>query len=134
MPKTQTFRRGRADQNGIVPGQFSQGLGQLLKPAVVGEPPIKDRRVRAENNLKSILSFWIWVSRFRFYTRRSRSLTKKLEALQFNRLGWKRGAGDQTLMQRRAPEELEIRGTTPLLPVISHHVIARDARLPGKDG
>src|ERR1043165_1090429 len=46
------FRRGRADDGDVVPGELRQGLRQLLKPAVVGEATVVDGRVCAEDYLE----------------------------------------------------------------------------------
>ena len=42
---TQTTRRGRTDEGCVVPGQPSDGIGQLHEPGVVREPPIVDLEV-----------------------------------------------------------------------------------------
>ena len=41
----------RADRDDILPGRLEQRLGQLLKPAVVGEAAVVDRRVGPEDDL-----------------------------------------------------------------------------------
>ena len=46
------LRELRTHQRGVVPGQFGQGLGQLLQPAVVRKAPIPDRRVGGKDKIE----------------------------------------------------------------------------------
>ncbi len=46
--------QGLADEGGVVPGHPVHRLGQLLEPAVVGEPAVPDRRVGAEDELEPL--------------------------------------------------------------------------------
>ena len=47
--------RGRAHQGGVVPGEFGDGLGNLLQPAVVGRAAIPDVGIGAEDDLELFL-------------------------------------------------------------------------------
>ena len=50
----QPLGQGLADEGGVVPGQPVHRPGQLLEPAVVGEPAVPDRRVGAEDELEPL--------------------------------------------------------------------------------
>ena len=44
--------RLRAHEGGVVPGQLRDRFGQFLKPTVVGEAAVVDRRVRLEDDFQ----------------------------------------------------------------------------------
>ena len=48
----QFFGRGRAHHGRIVPGEPGHGVGQFLQPAVIGEPPVVDLGIRAEDDFQ----------------------------------------------------------------------------------
>ena len=50
--KAEALGELRAHYRHVVPGQLGEGLGQLLKPAVVREAPVPDARIRAKHELE----------------------------------------------------------------------------------
>ena len=87
--------RGGRDQHGVVPGDLGQRLGQLLQPAVVGEAAVVDGRVRRESHFVP--------ARLRRGCRRRRRLR-----LDRRPSGAGVGAGDHAVVERPAPELLEV--------------------------
>jgi len=52
VPDAEPLGGRRTDQRGVVPGELGHRIGRLLEPTVVGEPPVVDRGVLAEDDLQ----------------------------------------------------------------------------------
>src|SRR4029453_7117407 len=52
VSEPETLGERRAEQGGVIPGELGHGLGQLLQPAVIGEAPIPQRRVRLKEEFE----------------------------------------------------------------------------------
>src|ERR1019366_5018345 len=101
----QPVRIARADNSGIVPGQFGDGLGQFLQPAAVGEAAIVDGGVGAEDHFHLPGHFF------------PAELFGDGFAVDGPGLGGERRAFDHAVVNRAAPPGFEIRAFVPVRPI-----------------
>src|SRR6185312_11585418 len=112
------LRHRRANPYAIVPGDLAHRLGELLQPGIVGKTAVVDRRVVTEVDLNG-------------FCVRSPGL-REIRAFSRNLLGRIGSAGDQPIMQRAAPEHVEVRARMLLLPVALNNFVAAGLRLTGQ--
>src|SRR5207248_5054599 len=91
--------RRRADECGVVPAEGADRLGQLLEPAVVGEPAVEEGRVGAEVDL--VLAGG---------RRGGAELLGPVAGQRRVRLAGQGTAGDHARPHRLLPERLELAG------------------------
>ena len=115
------------DEHGIVPGELGHRLGELLKPAVVGELAIVDGGIAAEVELDKVQA-QIVIRRFR-----------ELASLHGDRLCRKCRALDPAVVQRLPPELLEGSASEAStsrcglsLPVAANEIVTRGIGLSGE--
>src|SRR5581483_8312623 len=115
---------GRADERDVVPGERGEGAGQLLEPAFVGEAAVVGRRVGAEDQLQAGGGRRGWLSeRVGGPVRAGRDAARR-----------ERGVGDQAVVERGAPEGVEVAAGVAALPERLDQVVAGAVRLVGEGG
>ena len=107
----QPLRHLGTDEDGVVPGELGHRLGQFLQPAVVGELSVVDGGIAAEVELDGA-----GVSNAR--------AAEAPPPSRVNRFRSEGGAFDPSIVQRLAPELLEVGAGVLLLPVGAHKVVA----------
>jgi hypothetical protein len=106
--------RPRAHDGRVVPGQLGDRLGQLLGPAVVGEPAVVERRVGLEHDLIGAA-----LLPSPPLGRRGGPQVFLPPLAQADLQGLEPGAGDDAVVDRGLPERLEVAGRLPALPVLA---------------
>ena len=112
----QLLRRLGADQRGIVPGELGDRLRQFLQPAVIGEAPVVDARIGAEEELNVI--------RGRGFCGGQAGNVEFQSGID----RWKRRACDDAIIQRFPPELFEIGRGIRGLQAVAQHFVIRDSR------
>src|SRR5947209_60487 len=101
-----------AEEDGVVPGELRHWLGKFLEPAVVGELSVVDGGIAAEVELDG---GGVGVADVQL---------RELPLLESNLLRSECGAFDPTVMQRLAPELIEVRACMLLLPVGTDKIVS----------
>src|SRR4029078_205210 len=104
----QTFGRRWADQNGVVPGELGDRLGEFLQPAVVGECTVEDDWISVEIELKLLFG-------------KRRELGGQLLSPVVAEVHVERGClgiADYAVMERRLPPIFEVAFRSGLLAPI----------------
>ena len=91
--------RGGRDDRGVVPGQLAERLRELLEPAVVREAAVEERRVGPEDGLER---------RTASAAGRRGEGPRDVGDADGERLRRERRAGDDAVVERLAPERLEV--------------------------
>ena len=117
--EAESLGRGRAHEDGIVPRQLRQGFWQLLKPAVIREPPVPDSRVGPEKDLQSRPAF-------------PRGRRKPEVFPQRERTGRQGGSDYYSAVKRLAPGFLEALRAHLRLPVFLDDVVTLALRFSGE--
>src|SRR5580704_3125509 len=120
----QPLRHLGTDEHGVVPSELGHRLGQFLQPAVVGELPVVDGGIAADVELDLSLTYRIY--------RRTKWISSGVEVIR-KRFWGERRPLNPSIMQRFAPELLEIGAGVLLLPIAARQIIASRVRLAGKE-
>ena len=115
----QALRHRGTDQHGVVPGELVHRLGQFLQPAVVGELSVVDGGIAADVELDGV-GVSAGVER------------EACAVLLADLLRRERRAFDPAVVQRLAPERVEVGAGVLLLPVGLHEVVSGGVGLPGE--
>ncbi len=116
----QALRHLGADEHGIVPGELGHRLGQFLQPAVVGELSVVDGGIAADVELDGVGGcgdrIWRWE-------------ICGLRGYGFRSVG---RAFDPAIVQRLAPELLEVCAGVLFLPIGAQQIVTGRIRLAGE--
>src|SRR5512146_2704662 len=112
------LRRRNAQKNGISPSDLNHRLGQFLQPAVVGETPVVNGWVLAEQNFYAAAG-WLW--------------RRKSASAGCDRFRRRRAIGDKTVMQHATPPRLVIGAGVLRFPVIANDVVANSLGIAQKE-
>ena len=110
-----------ADEDGVVPGELGHRLGEFLQPAVVGELSVVDGGVAADVELDGVGIGFRQVADFG---------RDRREAQIFRR---ESGSLDPAIVERLAPELLEVGAGVLLLPVGASEIVACSIGLAGEE-